>query len=78
MFHDFVLTKEKRDKMQSEKEGEQDEREMEKKRAEIAVIADSSNACGNAGEFGEGRDSRAADNIKGNAEKSGAPLYERR
>lgn len=26
--------------------------------------------------FGEGRDSQAADNREGNAEKSGAPLYE--
>lgn len=77
VFHDFVLMKEKRDGMQSEKEGEQDEREMEKKRAEISVTAaGSSNACGNAGEFGEGGGSRTADNRKGNAEKSGAPLHE--
>ena len=48
---------------------------MEKTSAQIPVTAaDSSNACGNAREFSEGRDSGATDNREGNAEKSGASL----
>ncbi len=55
VFHNFVLTKEKKENTRLEKEGEQYEEETDQADAQIFIsVACGGNACDGAGDFSEG------------------------